>query len=140
MKKYILPSVSILCILMGFIIGNAVSNKVNAQHFYIHNGQLMMAPSSKTDQMIQLLGQSYVDSLDVDSLTDIVLDDLVKQLDPHSSYMTAKETIEKLSMMPADAEIVFSVSGQEPIVPNVLFFDRKEQEAVFTNVSEQPVF
>lgn len=54
--------------------------------------------------------------------------------------MTAKETIEKLSMMPADAEIVFSVSGQEPIVPNVLFFDRKEQEAVFTNVSEQPVF
>ena len=91
MKKYIFPTIAVLCIMMGFIIGNAVSNKVNAQHFYIHNGQLMMAPSSKTDQMIQLLGQSYVDSLDVDSLTDIVLDDLVKQLDPHSSYIPKKD-------------------------------------------------
>lgn len=54
--------------------------------------------------------------------------------------MTAKETIEKLTRMPSDAEIVFSVAGQEPIVPNVLFFDEKEQEAVFTNVSEKPVF
>ena len=55
MKKYILPSISVLCIVVGFIIGNAVSNKVNAQHFYIQNGQLMVAPSSKTDQLLQLV-------------------------------------------------------------------------------------
>ena len=91
MKKYILPSVSILCILVGFIIGNAVSNKVNAQHFYIRNGQIMMAPSSKADQLLQMLQQTYVDTLDIDSLTDIVLDDFVKQLDPHSSYIPKKD-------------------------------------------------
>ena len=91
MKKYILPTVSVLCILLGFIIGNAVSNKVNAQHFYIRNGQLVMSPSSKPDQMLQLMRQSYVDSLDIDSITDIVMDDLVKQLDPHSSYIPKKD-------------------------------------------------
>jgi len=91
MKKYILPSISVLCILVGFIIGNAVSNKVNAQHFYIRNGQLMMAPSSKTDQLLQLMQQSYVDTLNIDSITDIVLDDMVKQLDPHSSYIPKKD-------------------------------------------------
>lgn len=91
MKKYILPSISILCILVGFIIGNAVSNKVNAQHFYIRNGQVMMAPSSKADQMLQLLEQTYVDSLNTDSLTDVVLDEFVKQLDPHSSYIPKKD-------------------------------------------------
>ena len=91
MKKFILPSVSILCILVGFIIGNAVSNKVNAQHFYIRNGQLMMAPSSKTDQMMQLMQQSYVDTLNIDSITDIVLDEMVKQLDPHSAYIPKKD-------------------------------------------------
>lgn len=91
MKKFILPSVSILCILVGFIIGNAVSNKVNAQHFYIRNGQLMMGASSKADQMLQLMSQSYVDSLDIDSITDIVLDEMVKQLDPHSSYIPKKD-------------------------------------------------
>lgn len=91
MKKYILPSISILCILVGFIIGNAVSNKVNAQHFYIQNGKLMMSPSSKTDQMLQLMEQTYVDSLNIDSITDIVLDEMVKRLDPHSSYIPKKD-------------------------------------------------
>lgn len=91
MKKYILPSISVLCILVGFIIGNAVSNKVNAQHFYIRNGQLMMATSSKTDQLLQLMQQSYVDTLNIDSITDIVLDEMVKQLDPHSSYIPKKD-------------------------------------------------
>ena len=91
MKKYILPGVSVLCIVVGFIIGNAVSNKVNAQRFYIQNGQLVVAPSSKTDQMLQLMQRSYVDSLDIDSITDIVLDDMVKQLDPHSSYIPKKD-------------------------------------------------
>ena len=91
MKKYILPGISVLCIVVGFIIGNAVSNKVNAQHFYIRNGQLMMSPSSKADYLLQLMQQSYVDSLDIDSITDIVLDDIVKQLDPHSSYIPKKD-------------------------------------------------
>ena len=91
MKKYILPGVSVLCIVVGFIIGNAVSNKVNAQRFYIQNGQLVVAPSSKTDQMLQLMQRSYVDSLDIDSITDIILDDMVKQLDPHSSYIPEKD-------------------------------------------------
>ena len=91
MKKYVFPAVSILCILVGFIIGNALSNKVNAQRIYIQNGQLMMTQSSKADQLLQLLRQSYVDSLDVDSITDIVLEEFVKQLDPHSSYIPKKD-------------------------------------------------
>ena len=40
MKKYILPTVTIVCLLLGFLIGNAISNKANAQRFYIQNGQL----------------------------------------------------------------------------------------------------
>jgi len=91
MKKYIFPTIAVLCILLGFFVGESVSNRVNAQHFYIHNGQLMMSPSSKADQMIQLMRQAYVDSLDIDSITDIVLDEMVKQLDPHSSYIPKKD-------------------------------------------------
>lgn len=105
MKKYLFPTIAVLCILMGFIIGNAVSNKVNAQHFYIQNGQLMMAPSSKVDQMIDLLKQSYVDELNIDSLTDIVMDDMIKQLDPHSAYIP-KEDLELVN-----SELSGSFSG-----------------------------
>ena len=38
MKKYILPTVTIVCLLIGFLIGNAISNKANAQRFFIQNG------------------------------------------------------------------------------------------------------
>ena len=41
MKKYIFPTITIVFLLIGFLIGNAVSNKANAQRFYIQNGQII---------------------------------------------------------------------------------------------------
>jgi hypothetical protein len=35
--------------MIGFLIGNAVSNKVNAQRYYIQNGQLFHQQESKID-------------------------------------------------------------------------------------------
>ena len=67
MKKYILPTVTIVFLLLGFLIGNAVSNKANAQRFYIQNGQLFAQPESKVDQLLQLMQSAYVDELNMDS-------------------------------------------------------------------------
>lgn len=91
MKKYLFPTLTIVCLLMGFLIGNAVSNKANAQRFVIQDGRLFMQPNSKLDQMMQLLKEAYVDSIDVDSITDIAMSEVVKQLDPHSSYIPKKD-------------------------------------------------
>ena len=55
MKKYLFPTVTIVCLLLGFLIGNAVSNKVNAQRFYIQNGQLVIYHNG---QKINALGQT----------------------------------------------------------------------------------
>ena len=85
MKKYLFPTLTIVCLLMGFLIGNAVSNKVNAQRFFIQNGQLFHQPESKIDQLLQLMDQAYVDKIYVDSITDDVMMELVKRLDPHSA-------------------------------------------------------
>ena len=38
-KKYLFPTIAVVALLVGFLIGNAVSNKVNAQRFFIQNGQ-----------------------------------------------------------------------------------------------------
>ena len=35
MKKYIIPTLTIACLLLGFLLGNAISNKAAAQRFYI---------------------------------------------------------------------------------------------------------
>lgn len=91
MKKYIFPTLTIVALLVGFLIGNAISNKVNAQRFYIQNGQLFQQPESKVDQLLQLMESAYVEDIDVDSITEDVMVEIVKYLDPHSAYIPKKD-------------------------------------------------
>ncbi len=104
MKKYFLPTLTVLFLLAGFLLGNAVSNKANAQRFYIQNGQIFSS-TGKIDQLLQLMNQAYVDPLNVDSLSDDVMQDLVSKLDPHSAYIP-KEDLEMVN-----SELSSSFSG-----------------------------
>lgn len=106
-KKYIFPTVAIVCLLAGFLIGDAVSNKVNAQRFVFQNGQFYQQPSSKIDQLMQLMQTAYVDELDIDSITDEVMQDIVQKLDPHSAYIPKKD----LEMVNSELSSSFSGIG-----------------------------
>ena len=114
MKKYVFPTLTIACLLIGFLIGNAVSNKVNAQRFYIQNGQLFQQPASKIDQLLQLMNQAYVDPIDVDSITDDVMMELVKRLDPHSAYIPKED----LEMVNSELSASFSGIGVQFSIQN----------------------
>ena len=105
MKKYLFPTLTIVCLLIGFLVGNAVSNKVNAQRFYIQNGRLFQQPESKIDQLLLLMSEAYVDPINVDSITDDAMMELVKRLDPHSAYIP-KEDLEIVN-----SELSASFSG-----------------------------
>lgn len=106
-KKYIFPTVAVVCLLAGFLIGDAVSNKVNAQRFVFQNGQFYQQPSSKIDQLMQLMQTAYVDELDIDSITDEVMQDIVQKLDPHSAYIPKKD----LEMVNSELSSSFSGIG-----------------------------
>ncbi len=114
MKKYILPTLTILGLLAGFLIGNAVSNKVNAQRFYIKNGNLFQAQESKIDQLLQLMQTAYVEPIDMDSITEDVMVDLVKHLDPHSAYIPKKD----LEMVNSELSSSFSGIGVQFSIQN----------------------
>lgn len=114
MKKYIFPTLTIVALLVGFLIGNAVSNKVNAQRFYIQNGQLFQQPESKVDQLLQLMKSAYVEDIDVDSITEDVMVDLVKHLDPHSAYIPQKD----LQMVNDELSSSFSGIGVQFSIQN----------------------
>ena len=105
MKKYLFPTITIVCLMIGFLIGNAVSNKVNAQRFYIQNGQLFQQPDSKIDQVLRLIQSGYVDPINVDSITEEVIKEVIKRLDPHSAYIP-KEDLEMVN-----SELSASFSG-----------------------------
>lgn len=114
MKKYLFPTLTIACLLIGFLIGNAVSNKVNAQRFYIQNGQLFQQPESKIDQLLLLMNQAYVDPIDVDSISDEVMMEIVKRLDPHSAYIPKED----LEMVNSELSASFSGIGVQFSIQN----------------------
>ena len=114
MKKYILPTITIVCLLLGFLLGNAISNKANAQRFYIQNGQLYSQPDSKVEQLLQLMQTVYVDELNMDSITDEAMTELVKKLDPHSAYIPKED----LDLVNSELSASFSGIGVQFTIQN----------------------
>lgn len=89
MKKFILPTVTALALLIGLLVGAAFTKpaEVNAQQWRY----FVTRPQSKLDQLVQYLEAGYVDSLNIDSITDEVMAQVVQKLDPHSSYIPKKD-------------------------------------------------
>ena len=104
MKKYIFPTLTVIGVALGIVIGGALSQKVNAQRIVFQNGQLQWE-LSKVDRLLQLMETAYVDELNIDSITDEAMTDLVKKLDPHSAYIP-KEDLEMVN-----SELSGSFSG-----------------------------
>ncbi len=91
MKKYILPSLlAIVGIALGIAIGVFVCQKANAQRIVYQNGSWHIE-QTKVDRLLYLMQNAYVDSLDIDSITDEVMGELVQKLDPHSAYIPKKD-------------------------------------------------
>ena len=114
MKKYVFPTLTIVCLMLGFLIGNAVSNKVNAQRFYIQNGQLFQQPDSKIEQVLGLIQAGYVDPINLDSITEEVTKEVIKRLDPHSAYIPKED----LEMVNSELSASFSGIGVQFSIQN----------------------
>lgn len=50
-----------------------------------------VTPMDKLKATLQMIDESYVDSVDVDALVAQLIPTLISQLDPHSTYLTAEE-------------------------------------------------
>ena len=90
MKKFILPTLTVLGIAVGIIIGFLLCQKANAQRIVYQNGSWHIE-QTKVDKLLYLMQNAYVDSLDIDSITDEAMSDLVQKLDPHSAYIPKKD-------------------------------------------------
>ena len=104
MKKYIFPTLTVLAVAIGLVIGMALSQQANAQRIVYSNGSWQLEVS-KVDRFLQLMETAYVDSLNIDSITDEVMTEMVKKLDPHSAYIP-KEDLEMVN-----SELAGSFSG-----------------------------
>ena len=104
MKKYLLPILTVIGVALGIVIGMSLSQQANAQRVIFQNGQLQLE-LSKVDRLLQLMEHTYVDEINMDSITDEVMAELVQKLDPHSAYIP-KEDLEMVN-----SELAGSFSG-----------------------------
>lgn len=111
MKKYLFPTITIAFLLIGFLIGNSVGSKAKAQQI---NWARLLAPQSKVDQLLQMMNSNYVDAIDVDSITEEVMEVLVEKLDPHSAYISKKD----LELVNSELSASFSGIGVQFNIQN----------------------
>ena len=81
------------------------------------------APSDKVSLSLSLIGKSYVDEVDTDTLVEFLMPRLMEHLDPHSSYIPASE-MQALNE-PLEGEfdgigVVFNMATDTVIVLNVI--------------------
>ena len=105
MKKYLFPTIAIAFLMTGFLIGNALSNKVNAQRSFAAAPIFTPQAENKIDLLLSLIKTGYVDEINMDSITEEVAKDIIKRLDPHSAYIP-KEDLEMVN-----SELSASFSG-----------------------------
>lgn len=86
--KLYIPLLLALAVITGIIIGNKLSRNAGD-----NMSSFSMSQSNKLDAVIELINNSYVDSISVDSLIEKTIPQLLKNLDPHTAYIPPKEMV-----------------------------------------------
>ena len=91
-KKNILIIITVVvAVLFGLFFGNLIALKANRGNKIKNLTEYFSGSNSKVDEMLSLIDEQYVNTINIDSITDEVMTDLVSKLDPHSVYIPAKD-------------------------------------------------
>ena len=84
--------VIVLTALSALLLGNLIAERAQrGRNLKDLSGLFSFGNSSKVSDLLSLIDGQYVDSVDLDSITDEVMSDIVSKLDPHSVYIPAKD-------------------------------------------------
>ena len=90
MKKVFIPFMVALCIALGIVIGNFYS-KLKTQKQLSLPFDRIVKTNDKISDVLDIIEEFYVDTIVRDSLVEQVIPEIISQLDPHSSYIPAKD-------------------------------------------------
>ena len=81
-----MPFIMALCVVLGIIIGTFFSN-----HFAGNRLNVINSGSNRLNNLLHLIDDQYVDAVNIDSLVDKAIPQILAELDPHSVYISAKD-------------------------------------------------
>ena len=81
-----MPLVMALCVVVGIMIGTFYAN-----HFSGNRLNIINSGSSRLSNLLHIIDDQYVDSVNIDSLVEKAIPQFLAELDPHSVYISAKD-------------------------------------------------
>jgi len=81
-----IPVLLAIALVAGILIGNKLSKNSSS-------GFQATSKANKLDAIVDLIQNAYVDSISTDSLVEKTIPQLLKNLDPHTTYIPAKEMV-----------------------------------------------
>ncbi len=85
-KNVLMPLIMAACVIVGILIGTFCAN-----HFAGDRLQIINSGSSRLTNLLHVIDSKYVDAVDIDSLVDRSIPQILSELDPHSAYVRASD-------------------------------------------------
>lgn len=82
----IIPVVIAICIILGIVIGIFFASRFSGNRLNVIN-----STSSKLTDLLYIVDDQYVDTVNIQEIVENAIPGILKELDPHSSYVTAKD-------------------------------------------------
>lgn len=83
--RYI-PIIIAVSIIAGIVVGAFYSN-----HFSNNKLGIISTSSNKLNALLRIIDDQYVDTVDMEALVEDAMPQILGELDPHSSYIAAKD-------------------------------------------------
>ena len=80
------PMIMAICVIAGIIIGSFFTS-----HFSGNRLSIINSGSNRLNNLLHIIDDQYVDEVNVDSLVDLAIPQILSDLDPHSTYIPAKD-------------------------------------------------
>lgn len=81
-----MPLIMAVCVVIGIAIGSFFSN-----HFGGNRLNIINSGSNRLNNLLHIIDDQYVDEVNIDSLVDKAIPQILAELDPHSVYISAKD-------------------------------------------------
>lgn len=80
------PLIMAICTIVGIVIGTFYAN-----HFSGNRLNIINSGSNRLNNLLHIIDDQYVDNVNIDSLVDMAIPQILSDLDPHSVYIKAAD-------------------------------------------------
>ena len=80
-----MPLLMAVCVMVGILMGTFFANRFSGNRLNIIN-----SGSNRLNNLLHIIDDQYVDKVNIDSLVEKAMPQILAELDPHSVYIIAK--------------------------------------------------